>query len=442
MAVNNLKFNMMDVDNLVNKFLLDKQPGIVKLHNNWFKGTDQLSYRALVEELIDVLKTGCIAFINKNNHVEGLDTYLFYITNSFCKKRAILTVKKNTEYLCPGCLFLGKENHITLEKTLSCVECTIQLKKTTDLKWITFFNTFKKHSKLGWRCSDCQRFIPKPLDGSDNVTCPYIDCCFIGEGSSLNKMNHPNSTSNIKHFSMNASKIQVQYQEVDALSKIEIEEEFNNKLKLIKEVIDQQVNSAHWSSVNFTIKHKIFVYQAFKSILEKYPLEMVPYLLDNSRSGGFQHKIFQEYISILESNLPISLKKKKNIYNITSLLDENLSLFEGISTFKAIVTAKGEIKNNTQEFYIGGRKATYTKPYYIGKLLNVIIEDNKYSILHQVKEYSFSKIKLKDVSPGTNVIVTHLRVPPHYQMGGMVYVNRVRKKIIDKVKILLNKNNE
>jgi hypothetical protein len=56
-----------------------------------------------------------------------------------------------------------------------------------------------------------------------------------------------------------------------------------------------------------------------------------------------------------------------------------------------------------------------------------------------VTEYTFSKIKVQDIVPGTEVIVTHLRVPPHYQMGGMVYVNRVRKKIIDRAKLLLSK---
>ena len=60
--------------------------------------------------------------------------------------------------------------------------------------------------------------------------------------------------------------------------------------------------------------------------------------------------------------------------------------------------------------------------------------------MHHVKDYSFSKIRMQDISPGMEVIVTHLRVPPHYQMGGMVYINRIRKKIVDKSLLILNKN--
>jgi hypothetical protein len=98
-----------------------------------------------------------------------------------------------------------------------------------------------------------------------------------------------------------------------------------------------------------------------------------------------------------------------------------------------------EIKNNTQEFYIGNRKGAYAKPYYMGKLLSVINKDTKEPILNNVVEYSFNKIKLKNVPPGTKVIIKHLRVPPHYQMGGMVYVNRIRKKIVERARILMHK---
>jgi hypothetical protein len=96
------------------------------------------------------------------------------------------------------------------------------------------------------------------------------------------------------------------------------------------------------------------------------------------------------------------------------------------------VNDKLEIKNNTKEFYIGGRKAVYTQPYYIGKLLNVIDKTTKKSLISNVSDYSFSKIRIKDIKPGTEVNVTHLRIPPHYQMGGMVYINRIRKRIVEK----------
>jgi hypothetical protein len=66
------------------------------------------------------------------------------------------------------------------------------------------------------------------------------------------------------------------------------------------------------------------------------------------------------------------------------------------------------------------------------------LNDDKKSILNDVLEYSFSKIKLSKTPPNTKVQVIHLRVPPHYQMGGMVYLNRIRRKIVDKVYLSLH----
>jgi hypothetical protein len=117
-------------------------------------------------------------------------------------------------------------------------------------------------------------------------------------------------------------------------------------------------------------------------------------------------------------------------------LDANLGLFDGISTFDAIVNDKLSIKNGTKEFYIGGRKGKIAKPYYIGKLLDVVDKKNKKSLLDQVSEYTFSLLRMQDIDPGTEVVVKHLRVPPHYQMGGMVYVNRIRKKIVDRATLM------
>jgi hypothetical protein len=183
----------------------------------------------------------------------------------------------------------------------------------------------------------------------------------------------------------------------------------------------------------------MLTYQAFANLLKKYPEQMVDYLLNESRSGGFQHKVFQEYIRLLEEALPFSFKKNKKLHKVETLLDDNLNLFDGISVFEGIVSEKLVIKNETREFYIGGRESKVSKPYYIGKLLGVIDKKDSSVLMDHVKEYSFSLIKMKDIEPGTEVIVTHLRVPPHYQMKGMVYVNRIRKKIVDRTHAVMNK---
>lgn len=446
-----MHLNLLGIDSLVDSFLQRHAQGIATMHRIYFHNSDPLAVRALIAELVEELKTGCVTFFNKEDaDADGLDPYLFYIANAFCKKKAAPKLKKKTEYLCPGCLFLGKENLIgSVNKFFRCDDCEDELKKTTDPKRVAFFRTFFKHNRIGYRCNDCERFIPHPMDDSPIVSCPYFDCCFVGDWSSLRRMHHPTSESNAEILTLDMTqesgktfKDSVVSEDVSALSQLEIQEDLENKVKLLKDVIDYQSNNVPYSSSDFTIKHKYLAYQAFGNLLKKYPAEMVDYLLNSSRSGGFQHKIFQEYIRLLEESLPFSYKKAGKFFKVESLLDDHLNLFEGISVFEAIVTDKLEVKNGTKEFYIGGRKASVTKPYYIGKLLGLTEKIGKATLMDKVVEYSFSKIKLKDIVPGTEVIVTHLRVPPHYQMGGMVYVNRIRKKIIDRANFLLSKNGD
>jgi len=159
---------------------------------------------------------------------------------------------------------------------------------------------------------------------------------------------------------------------------------------------------------------------------------MVSYLVFGKKNSSLQSKLFQEYINVLEGKLPFTYKKGTNIIKIDSLLDENLSIFDGISTFETIVNSKFEIKNQTKEFYIGGRTGFHSKPFYIGKVLGITTDSGE-SIFSDIKEYSFLKILMKSTLPGTKVTVSHLRVPPHYQMGGMAHLNRIRKNIVDSI---------
>lgn len=436
--------NLMDVDFLVEEFIKEREQGIAALHRMHFKGGDQLSLRALKEEIVEELRTGCVTFINKEAPIEELNNYLFYIVNAFCKKMSRpSTAKQKAEYICPGCVFLGKEySALLFDKVFKCDECEYALKETVDPKKQHFFGTFSIHNKHGYHCPDCQRFIPHPLDNSQNVSCPYFDCFFVGPVNDLHKMHHPTSKSNPEKLILDASqdggfilKDNVPSHEVDAHTQLEVAEDLQDKLEILQEIIETQSNNVPYSSSDATVRHKQYVYQAFANLLEESPVEMVGYLLNQHDSYmGFQHRVFQEYIKLLEAALPFFVTKNKKLYKIESLLDNTLCLFDGISIFDGYVGDNISVKNRTKEFYIGGRKAAYTKPYYIGKLLNVIHRDTKVPLLHLVKDYSFSKIRMQDIDPGTPVTVTHLRVPPHYQMGGMAYVNRIRKKIVERAK--------
>lgn len=202
-------------------------------------------------------------------------------------------------------------------------------------------------------------------------------------------------------------------------------EEFN-KAKLMLEDI---MISNNFTSCNYTINQKNLMIQSFIKILEEYPEEMCNYLLKDIRGKSLQNKIFKSYVKLLEKSLPIYFNKGKLKYKISSINDPDLNLFSNQESFQQIVNNKFKIKNNTSKIYIGGRKSSYVKPYYIGKLIDVIKLDTNTSLLSQVEDYTFSYIKMKNVKPGTKVEVIHLPVPPHYQMGPMVYLNRIKQEI-------------
>lgn len=432
----------MSIDLLVLDFLDKNNLGIKTMLNLYLPGAKDDHISSIKLSLLDKLKSKSAEFLYKNDDssiddlpVDDLYTDLFYLSNEFIKASAIPETKEknNKKYLCPGCLFNNKKNIISIyNDVFKCKNCENELRELNDSKNIYFFRTFFIHNKSGYKCRDCNRFIPHPIDNSPTISCPYTDCIFVGTWSSLKKMNHPMVKQNEVCDSPSINDEIIQSKKI-----IKLSEDQKIKFSILKDVIDCQKHNIYYNNPTFALKLKYVCYDAFNNILNEYPEAMVKYLLENSRSGGFQCKIFQEYIRLLESEMPFSIKKNNKYYMVESLLDENLTLFNGISSYEEIVSDKLEVKNSTTEFYIGGRSGFISKPYFIGKLLNISEKDSKSILLDKVVGYNFSKIYLKDVKPGTEVIVTHLRAPPHYQMGGMVYVNRIRKNIIEEAIKLL-----
>lgn len=407
---------------IISNFIAQYNSGIHTVFNMYNKD-NQMSFETFINHISNKLDYDLSNIDVNRLSDDELNSTLFYSVGDTAKKVFRPIVKEQKKYLCPGCLFINKKTILFGSKYLKCSQCTNQGKQTLDLKWIRFYKSFECHNISGFKCKDCLRFIPSNLSKDNNIICPYLDCIFEGKTSDLKKMHHPSDQQEEPKVCLEPV--------IDSNSNSDTNETIN--ISNIKSIIEYESNHLAYTSCNFTVKHKMLVYQAFSNLLQQFPKEMNDYLINNSRSGGFQHKIFQEYISLLESSLPFVVRKNKKVIRIDNLLHESLCLFDGISTFNATVI-NDIIKNNTQEYYIGNRKASYSKPYYIGKLLNIIDLTNNRSILNNVTEYSFSKIKLSDIDNSTPVVVTHLRIPPHYQMGGMVYVNRIRKQIVDSLK--------
>lgn len=262
-------------------------------------------------------------------------------------------------------------------------------------------------NKLGYRCPDCNRFIAN----TDSVTeaCSYSDCFFSGDVSNLKRMRKP----------------------LDSIA-VQIVAPPSANISPILAVIEDQLSTLQYTSVSCTIKQKTFVLQAFMSLLKKYPNEMSLYLTESKRGNNLQSKLFQEYVSILESNLPFSYKTSSGIIQVDSITHPSINPFSGLSKFDAVVENNQLIKNKTSEIYIGNRKSYYCQPFYIGKLLDVV-DSNGTSWLHAVSDYSFSLIKT-NLAPRTKVHVSHLRIPAHYQVGILSHINRIKKGLSDSLK--------
>lgn len=369
------------------------------------------------EKIKDLLILNFSNLLSLNVSDSDIFDSLFYHLNDYLKNNKKPVDKKNKIYICPGCLFLGKTTFLLGTRLLSCKVCSFEASKPCDAKYLDLYKKFSTHSSKGYRCGDCDNFIPASLAYEQVVICPYLNCTFVGDINSLKVMRHPSSSETKENVDIKSSAKNIIH---------------DSTINTIQQIIEYQSNNLAFTKYNFTLVHKLSVYKAFASLLNQKPDDMKNYLL-GSRTGGFQHKVFQEYIRILEQSLPFTIKKNNKVEVVDSLLNKHLCIFDGISNFNSIIK-NFCVKNNTTEFYIGGRKGSYTKPFYIGKVLNVIDLNSNKSITDKVVEYSFSKIIFKDIEDNTPVRISHLRIPPHYQMGGMVYVNRVRKSIVDQIK--------
>lgn len=299
------------------------------------------------------------------------------------------------EYICPGCLFFNKTSILENSEQLYCIECSYLDNKTCE--------TFKNHNKSGSKCNSCNRFIPRPKL-IDDIVCPYMDCNFSGKFSILNRMNHPTIKTNFQN-------------------KLIVSTENSNKLL---NIINDLSSVIEYNSFDFTKKHKYLIFQAIISLLDDNDLKS--YLLNNSKNCNFQHKIFQKYISLLMQNLPFSFRKKSKMITVSSLLDDNLNIFDGISEFISMIDANHKINNCTKEFYIGGREKIISKQYYIGYILNIINIDINKSLMSDINEYNFSQIKMKSES-NISVKVSHLRLAPHYSVGALARINSILESI-------------
>jgi len=466
--------NYNDIDAVIVRFLEVRSDTVSFFCRKAYNDVNPVSLAAFKEVLKEDLRNALISFINAGHGItpDGVRSYLSLCVKSAATKAA--SENKRTIHICPGCKYLGRTQSVEYrDKFFICHTCQSDLVSGEDKQRLNMYKTFSVHSKKGYRCLDCDRFIPQSQEGITVVTCPYPDCIYTGKSSELEPMRHPSikgSADSMESLCLDSpamgggqdnssimkdlltdsgarsgsrgERMGQTYALKDSVvsSSMQVKEDIQTQMNILLKTIADQKSALAYRSNDSTLLLKTLMYNAYENIIAANPEEMIAYLVHENRNGGFQHKIFQEFISLLDKSLPFKFVKNGKHFEIKTLLDPSLCIFPGESVFTTEVTNEAIIENKTEELYVGARKGFYCKSYYIGKLLDVKIAATDEDVTKHVKEYTFFRIMLNKgaVPTGTSVRVRHLRVPPHYQMGGMVHLNRIRRNIVDKVFLTLN----
>ena len=162
----------------------------------------------------------------------------------------------------------------------------------------------------------------------------------------------------------------------------------------------------------------------FQEMFKLEPGEVNKYFFPKKRTYGFLNSIYNHYIQHLENLLPLT-----DVTNpITSLLDSRLCLFESEVCFEQKVE-NSVILNHHDKWYLGSRNQSTCKRYFLGKVISLHVDsiDVTSSLLH----HTFHRIQVK---PGLEDRKVHVRAylaPPHYEMGGLMYLGQARRRIME-----------
>lgn len=434
------------------KIAEDYRPIILRLLNKNCRllsiKCDELLIRSWQEETSQELKKALQSY-HAHQHYSSersLHAYLLASLRNFTKQRfwSQSGKKKYCVFICPACRFLeGQKNPLIFENRLwRCKVCCQKPKTSIGLN--NLYSAFALHSSAGFLCPDCNNFIPRNLEKNGYLSCPFPDCCFSGSVAFLSRTTHPvmvmfradnqsidyekgkenknNSASDKILLDINSS-----FSEDSFLLKDISEKEFS----LLQETIQSAMCFTERQNLPATKAQKILFYRAFWDLTEEHPEEMISYLLHNKTNFDFplQARIFQKFLTHLENFLPYSFANSKGEkIEIDSLFNPKLLLFEGESSFSGFVQKDHSLQNLTSERYLSQNLKDYG-PYFLGKIVELKTEDGR-NLLPMMRNNSFARIQFSDlVAPGTKVFVRHYRLIPHYTMGILIHLQKIRKHL-------------
>lgn len=475
---NALYFKEQDIDSwLVKDLLKFYESKIVFFAHKAYRSRElpPVAILAFKESVSIELKNALKTFLLKKKYWlngRNINPYLLK-TISFVSKKVNYDniLSKVNLPICPACKSKGKREFLIQEdksyryQLWRCQYCTEELERLTfeiqnetdNQKLLNLQlqkrlrSAFSLHSRKGFKCLDCSRFIPLSLNTEFGISCPYNDCGYIGQIEELTQTSHPVRVSSRKYISLNQNAFKFADGNItlqDRLknesvteAQININENYITEYEVLLQVIEEQIQQIKRINSQSTIIQKLLMYEAYKNMISLYTEEMVSYLVHRKQHTDFpiQSRIFQEYVKLIINYLPFTIKKKGEDIDILSLIDPNLSLFLGESRFDSYVDNNNSIPNKTKETYIGGRKNKNYGSCFIGWLIDVIDLKTNNSILDKVVRYGFVNIIMDNsIEKKLPVQVVHYRIPSHYEMDSLVYLQKIRRQIVDSVYFRLN----
>jgi len=444
-------------------------PELIEHFTDRFRALSHLAYDAKPEdgdtplnafkrEVEETVRRACEYYLFRSEHwrseSRSIGPYVIRCVTAYAKDvRAEVNANKRIHLpTCPACRLLGKQKWmIKLDGSglLHCKLCdekieylqTQEGKRTERMEYeLRLRKIFVRHSRKGRRCPSCSRFIPDSYLAAYGISCPYDDCTWFGVTDELEPMSHPvglchesllslNDKPNTKkplHADAEAQDF-IADDQVDPFMSAQIAQQRQQELDLLTDVIDGLIERVKREKRSRAIK-KLLMFKAYRSMVDRQPDDMIAYLVHQSYAGTIpiQSQIFQAYVRIVDNAIPFEIMPGRETFEVYSLQDENLDVFHGLSKYEAVVDDEGSVPNNTQEKHNGNR-------CFIGMVCDVV-DDHGNSLVSKIDHYTFSYIRLAGVPAGTKVRVTHLRLPAHYEMGGLVQLQRVRKAIVERIK--------
>lgn len=468
-----------DIDSLVNDLVSFYQSRIRQLagqaYGSILNSDDgpSVAVRAFEEQAKHELKRGLETFLFSVKHWESRRSIGPYLLTCLSRladriKYDLSGKRKLSTPICPACKVLGNREFLIYEnKFLRCQVCTHEadtLENQIDISddkyrvklesKLRLRKIFSLHSRKGFRCPECERFIPASYISQYGVSCVYDDCTFFGTTNELDFMSHPTglrldnilSINQPVYYSENGKDLyisdSIDAKEINADAIMNVVEQYQTEKDALLEVIKNQEDRLYRTESPNKARLKLLMLQAFKNKLATDTEDMVAYLARGKHFSEhpIQSRIFQEYIRLVENNLPFILTKGGRNYEIYTLKDPMLNLFLGESEFEAEVGQSYLIPNMTVETYTGsGRQKKEFGRCFIGYLTDVIDIKTNESIMDNVLGYTFVDVRVSEcVAPGTLVKVRHLRIPAHYEMLGLVNLQRTRRRLVDSVYLKLH----